>query len=419
MSGLDEAWFRREAGRLHAALLRRLGPCRLPLVEDVVQETLASAFESWRLTGVPEHAQALLMTAAKNRAIDALRRERTARRNEEALVRAMEDAWESDATDDAAGRTGLLADDELRTMFTCCAPGLDERVQVALVLHVLSGFGARELAEAFFVSRAAMEKRLARGKKVLASVERLFELGASEESIAPRLGAVQRVIYLLFNEGYHGTHSDAVVRRDLCRDALRLVVMLVEDERTATPSTLALAALLFLNAARLPARLDEAGDLRTLFEQDRSLWDHVLAYDGARLLEASGTGDVITAYHLEAAIAAEHTLAERVEDTRWAWIVVLYDRLLDVRPSPMASLGRAMAIAERDGPLAGIDAISSGQGIARLERTPFLHAALGELRRRRGEPAEAKMHFEIARERARNDAERRFLDRRIADCDRD
>jgi RNA polymerase sigma-70 factor (ECF subfamily) len=413
---LDDAFFRREAGRLAAALVRKLGPARLPLVEDVVQETLASAFESWRMHGVPEHHGALLMTSAKHRAIDALRRERTAQRNAPELARTLDADWAArPALEASLLDTSVLADDELRMIFTCCTPELDDDVRVALVLHVLCGFGARELAEAFLVTRAAMEKRLSRGKKVLASAERLFELGAAESEVDVRLGAVQRALYLLFSEGYHG--ADAVVRRDLCRDAMRLVVLLVEHPRTCTPSTLALAALTFLGAARLPARLDDAGELCTLFEQDRSRWDASLIHEGLRLLDASATGDVLTAYHLEAGIAALHATAARAEDTRWDRIVPLYDQLLRVRPSSMAALSRAIAIAQRDGPEAGIAALERIDG-SRASTTPFYAAALGELERRRGRRDEARAQFVAARARARNDAERRFLDRRIAACAR-
>ncbi len=410
---LDDAFFRRESARLLAALTRVFGVRSLALAEDVVQETLTSAFEAWRMSGVPPHYSALLMTAAKNRAIDALRRDRTARRLAPDVGRALARTVHPDI--EHAFQPEAQKDDELRMMFTCCHPRLAEDVQVALVLHILCGFDARETASAFLVTEAAMEKRLSRGKKVLAESKRLFELGAAD--FAERLSAVQRALYLLFSEGYHGACADAVVRRDLCRDALRLVRLLIEPPPSATPATFALAALMCLGAARLPARIDEAGDLKALFEQDRTRWDGALIAEGMRLLEASASGDTLSEYHLEAGIAGLHATAARAEDTPWHDIVGLYDALMMVRPSPVVALNRAVAIAERDGPARGLEAIRAIEDTPRLAAYPFYAAAIGELELRSGRPAFARESLLRARRLARNDGERRFLDRRIAACE--
>lgn len=412
---LDDAFFRRESARLVAALTRIFGVSNLALAEDVTQDVLARAFESWRFTGVPPHAAALLMVAAKNRAIDVLRRARTAREHAPELARTLENEWTGRPTIDEELQQGALHDDELRMMFTCCHPRLGEDVQVALVLHVLCGFGAREAASAFLVSEAAMEKRLSRAKRTLAESRRLFELDA--EDFAERLSAVQRAIYLLFSEGYHGSCAEAVIRAELCRDALRLVRLLLEHPASATPATHALAALLHLGAARLPARIDDAGDLHGLFEQDRSRWDGALLAEGMRLLDASACGDALTEYHLEAGIAGLHASAARAEDTPWADIVSLYDVLMRIRPSPMIALSRAIAIAELEGPARGLEAIRAIADDDRLAPYPFHAAAVAELELRSGHPDLARAAFTTARRLARNDAERRFLDRRIAACD--
>jgi len=200
-------------------------------------------------------------------------------------------------------------------MFTCCHPGLDEDVQVALVLHLLCALGVDEIASAFLVSHAAMEKRIFRGKKVLAESGNLFELGRTD--FLPRLAAVQRALYLLFNEGYHGASAFAVVREDLCSDAMRLVRLLVDHAPSATPTTHALAALMWLLAARLPARIDQAGNLKDLFQQDRSLWDAQLLAEGMRLLELSATGAEVTEYHVEAGIAGMHAAAGDARESRF------------------------------------------------------------------------------------------------------
>lgn len=409
---LDEDFFRRESARLLAALTRVFGVRRLALAQDVVQETLVRAFEAWRMSGVPPHYSALLMTSAKNRAIDVLRRDRTARRLAPVVRQTREPTLYPDI--ERAFLPDALKDDELRMIFTCCQPRLAEDVQVALVLNILCGLNAHETASAFLVSEAAMEKRLARGKKVLAESKRLFVLGADD--FAERLSAVQRALYLLFSEGYHGACAEAVVRRDLCRNGLRLVRLLLEHPPSATPATFALAALMCLGAARLPTRVDESGNLKALFEQDRSRWDGDLMLEGMRLLEASASGDTLTEYHLEAGIAGLHATAIRAQDTPWHDIVRLYDALMTVRPSPVVALNRAMAIAERDGPLRGLEAIRAIDDAHKLATYPFYAAAIGELELRCHRPEAAGVSFERARRQARNAGERRFLDGRIAAC---
>jgi RNA polymerase sigma-70 factor (ECF subfamily) len=406
---------RREAARLVAVLTRVFGIENLSLAEDVVQETLASAFEAWSYTGVPEHYSALLTTAAKNRAIDVFRRERTARKFAPELSRFVESEWSLGPAVDEMFAGEALGDDELRMMFTCCHPRLQEEAQVALILNILCGFGVDEIAAAFLTTVAAIHKRLSRSKKVLAGSRRLFDLTAHD--FAERLSAVQRALYLLFNEGYHGASAEAVVRADLCRQAMRLGGMLVEHAPSATPATKALVSLMCLNAARLPARTDDAGDLKGLFDQDRSSWDPALIADGVQLLSDSATGAELSAYHIEARIAALHATARSASETPWGEIVALYDVLMRIAPSPVIALNRAMAIAQHDGAARGWAALQSIEGKERLASYPFYAAALGELELRLGHAEAALRHFEQAHRLARNDAERRFLAQRIAVCD--
>jgi RNA polymerase sigma factor (sigma-70 family) len=410
---IDEHLFRREAGRMVTALTRVFGVHNLALAEDVVQDALCRALEVWKFRGVPENPSAWLMTAAKNRALDVLRRERTARTFAPELGQLLESEWTVIPAMESLLEPDVIRDDELRMMFSCCNPRLSEDVQVALVLQILCGFGTRELASAFLCSQAAMEKRVTRGKKLLAGSKTLFELGAAAE-FPVRLAAVQSALYLLFNEGYHGA-SEAPVRAELCDEAIRLVALLAEHPPAATPSTLALGALMCLHAARLPARLDGAGDLIPLLEQDRARWDARLLAEGRRLLALSATGDEVSVYHLEAAIAAVHTEAPTGAETRWDQVVSLYDTLLVLRDSPVVALQRALAVAERDGPTLGLTAI---RAIApeRLAGYPFYFAALGELELRLGNAAVAREHFGVALELGRNQLERRFLTGRIARC---
>src|SRR5262245_50360521 len=299
-----------------AALTHLFGVHNLALAEDVVQDAFCRAMEVWPFRGVPDNPAAWLMTTARHRAIDILRRERTARTFAPELGRLLESEWTLVATVDEALAGAAIKDDLLRMMFSCCHPRLSDDVQVAMVLHVLCGFGIDETAAAFLATETAMYKRISRGKQVLASSRRLFDL--TDADFAARLAAVQRALYLLFNEGYHGASAESAVRRELCQEAIRLVMLLVEHSLTAAPSSFALAALMHLHAARLPARLDISGNLSSLFDQDRAKWDAELIAQGLNLLNRSATGSEVSEYHVEAAIAAVHARTARAEDTDWS-----------------------------------------------------------------------------------------------------
>ena len=409
MTELHEHLFRREAGRLVATLTRILGVEHLALAEDVVQDAFCRALEVWPFRGVPDNPSAWLMATAKHRALDALRRERTARTLAPELARVLE-------SDEQLFTEESLRDDQLRMMFSCCHPRLSEAAQVALMLHILCGFSVDEVAGAFVSTHAGVEKRITRAKKVLAQSQRLFEI-ADARDFAARLPAVHRALYLLFNEGYHGASAESAVRAELCREALRLAGLLLEHPVAATPATCALAALMCLDAARLPARLDAGGHLSVLAGQDRSRWDADLMAEGQRLLERSASGPDLTEYHVEAAIAAVHASAPRLEETNWGQVVSLYDTLLAIRPSPVVALNRAIAIAQRDGADRGLAAIAAIADRQRLAGYPFYHAALGDLELRRGKGETARGHFAAALALARNAMERHFLEQRMEACD--
>ncbi len=406
--------FRREAGRMVAALTRIFGAHNLALAEDVVQDALCRALEVWKFNGVPDNPAAWLMAAAKNRALDVLRRERTVRTFAPELGRLLESEWTLAPVVHELFGPGAIKDDVLRLMFSCCHPRLPQPARVALVLHLLCGFSAGELAAAFFCGEAAIEKRLSRAKKVLAASHKLFDL--TESDFPARLSSVQRALYLLFNEGYHGAGAQAV-RTELCQEALRLAALLLEHPQASTPATHALAALFCLHAARLPARMDAAGNLSALFDQDRSRWDPALAAEGARLLDLSATGDELTPWHVEAAIAAVHARAPRAGETDWASIVSLYDTLMQIGPSPVVALSRAIAVAQLQGPVRGLEDLLAIAGRERLNGYPFYFAALGELQLRCGRSALAREHFQAALAVARNAMEQRFLEQRLRACE--
>jgi RNA polymerase sigma-70 factor (ECF subfamily) len=408
--------FRRESGRMVAAITRVFGVHNLALAEDVVQDAFCRALEVWSIRGVPENPSAWLNAIAKRRALDVLRRERTARTFAPELGRLLHSEWTLAPAVEELFDAGAIKDALLRMMFSCCHPRLAEEAQVALVLNILCGFSVGEIASAFVCGHAAVEKRITRAKKVLAGSKRLFDVSVPAD-FSTRLTAVQRALYLLFNEGYHGASPQFAVRADLCREAMRLTAALLEHPPGATPPTFALAALMCLNAARLPARVDPSGNLNTLFDQDRSQWDRRLIAEGERLLDLAASGESLSEYHAEAAIASVHAAATTAEATNWREIVSFYDTLMRIRPSPIVALNRAIAIGQHDGPERGLDALRAIDGSDRLKDYPFHPAALGEFELRRGRLNIAREHFLAALAVARNPVERRFLQQRVRACE--
>jgi RNA polymerase sigma-70 factor (ECF subfamily) len=399
-----------------ATLTRIFGVQNLALAEDVVQDAFCRALEVWKLRGVPENPSAWLMATAKNRALDVLRRERTARTFAPELVRLLDREWAVTPVVEEMFTAHVIQDDELRMMFSCCQHRLPEEAQVMLILHVLCGFSVSEVASAFVNSHAATEKRISRAKKVLAGSKRLFNI-SDDDDFSGRLPAVQRALYLLFNEGYHGASPESTVRGELCREAIRLTKLLLEHSTAATPATHALIALMNFNAARLPARADASGNLNSLFEQDRTLWDRDLVSEGLKHFELSASGVELTEYHVEAAIASVHATAARTEDTNWETIVELYDALIKIRPSPVVALNRAIAVAQLEGPRRGLEEIYAIENRDRLSTYPFYPAALGELEFRQQKHREAHEYFRTALALARNPMERHFLKQRLGRCE--
>lgn len=412
---VEEHLFRRESGRLVAVLARLFGMQNLQMAEDVVQDAFCRALETWKFHGVPKDPSAWLMTTAKRRALDLLRREGTARRFAPAVAAGLESEWTRAPAVEEAFAADRLGDAQLRMMFSCAHPRLPEEAQVALILHLLCGFSVAETAAAFLKNPAATEKRMARAKRTLAGSGRLFDLDSLDEA-ARRLPAVLRAIYLLFNEGYHGASPRAATRTELCEEALRLSGLLLEHPRLATPPAHALAALLNFHAARLSGRLDAHGRLAALFDQDRTRWDQARIGEGFRQLHLSARGEALTAYHVEAAIAAEHAAARRAQDTDWARILSLYDTLMRIRPGPVVALNRAVAVGEVEGPARALEEMRKLDGQKAFARYPFHYAALGEFEWRLGRAEKARQLFGAALELARNDEERWLLQERLQRC---
>ncbi len=394
-----------------AALTRVLGLQNLALAEDVVQDVLCRALETWKYAGPPRDASAWLVTAARNRAIDLIRRERT--RREFAPDLELRSEYALAPTVSAMFKDSEIEDDLLRMMFSVCAPNLPEPAQLALALKLLCGFGTSEIAAALLSSEPAVEKLLARGKEMLARAGALYEV-AGRAQIEKRLEGVQHALYLLFSEGYHG--SGAPVQEELCAEAMRLCGFLAQHPACATPRTLALLSLMCFHAAWLSGRATEDGSLLLLEQQDRSRWDREMIRRGFELLDRSASGEELSEYHLEAAIASRHCAAASVAQTDWPGIVELYELLHQLRPSPMVALNRAIAVGEARGAEAGLEALSALSGDPKLEAPPFLAAARGRLLLRAGRADEAARSFAEAEGRARNPAEAKLFASLRSEC---
>ena len=405
--GLVEHLFRHQAGRLVAALVRSFGSQHLQLAEEVVQEALIAALKSWPFSGVPQNPAGWLHQVARNRALDRLRRDTRFRGKEQQIRERMELFTEPGD----AGLAGEVTDDQLRLVFLCCHPELPRDGRIALTLKLVGGFSIDEIARAFFAKRSTIAQRLVRAQQRVRDHALKLELPPPSE-LPTRLEAVLEAIYLIFNEGYVAHRGDALIRSDLCNEALRLVGHLASIPALALPSVHALAALLHFQASRQDARVDSEGELIPLDEQDRSLWNRPSIRQGFRHLELAATGDVLTAYHLEAGIASMHASAATEANTDWPMILELYDDLQRLAPSPVVQLNRAVAVARVRGPLLALAELD-GLADSKLADYHLLHATRGDLLAQLGENEAAARAFAAAIRHAPTSPERRFLERRL------
>lgn len=394
---LVEHFFRHEAGRLHGALVRLLGVHNLTLAEDIAQEAMLRALRVWSMGGIPPNPAAWITQVAMNLGRDALRHQRMSTGKETAIVTHMEQVWANPIQAWAAAHE--IRDDTLRLMFVCCHPTVAADSQVVLALKILCGFSTKEIAQAFFSSEAAIEKQLTRTKKKIQESAIGFEI-PENENLAPRLDGVLRTLYLLFNEGYKASSGDRLLKDELCQEAIRLGSLLATHPAGNAPRTNALLALMLLNYARFPSRLDENGVLTRLHDQDRSKWDQKLIERGLSHLVRAAEGDRLSEYHLQAGIAACHCVATDYAATDWPRILQHYDALHQLMPTPIVALNRAVALANVHGAHAGIEAIAAIPDRERLESNHLFHAVLGELHLRLGDNATAAENFRRAHELA-------------------
>lgn len=405
---MDSHFLRYESGRLVVQLTKRFGTHHLPLIEDVVQDTLLKAWEIWRFRGIPENPSAWLFRVAWNLAIDALRRQQ---RQMPFTTQVSETLLTAEPPENPPET--IFLDEVLRLMFVCCHPDLPREAQVSLILKYLCGFSVQEIARAFLTNEANIEKRLYRARKAFRTKDIPLEV-PSPHILQERLDQVLLAIYLLFNEGYKSNQPDEVIRRDLIAEALRLGNLLAENPITQTPAVFALLALMCFQAARTEARLTETGALCLLPAQDRTLWDNALITIGKHFLNRSATGEGMSRYHLEAGIAWEHTKATSFETTNWHKILRYYNVLEEYYPSPMTSLNRLIALSEVEGPEAARLALDASEVNKTLAKNHLFHTVRAHFLYRTDEPEHALRHWRKALHLAPSHAEQAFIEEKIA-----
>jgi RNA polymerase sigma-70 factor (ECF subfamily) len=411
-----EHCFRHESGKIVSTLTRIFGARHLNLAEDVVQEALARALQTWPYYGIPRNPPAWLTQVSKNLALDLIRRDKVFRKKETDIAVLMESAPAFSGGEDRVSFKDEIRDDRLWMMFMCCHPSVPQEAQVALALKTLCGFSPGEIAKAFLTSEAAIAKRLTRAKRRIRDASIPFELPAGDE-LRERLDGVLQTIYLLFNEGYKASGGDDIVRKELCHEAVRLCALLAGHPVGNRPHVHALLALMLLNAARLPARTDADGDILRLKEQDRSLWDQAMIARGLYHLMRSTEGDELSVYHLEAGIAACHAAARDYESTDWRRILHYYDLLIEIDSSPVAALNRSVAVAYVHGAKAGIEAVEAIRNLDQLDSYYLLYAVLGDFEERLKNKKAAAEYFRKSLELATIKSERKFFMKKIRALD--
>ncbi len=404
---LVEGLFRREAGRLAARLTRLFGPARLPLVEDVLQETFAAALARWPIDGAPERPAAWLAAVARNKALDRLRREVREQPFDEALFDAMPITEEPKAD----------LDDTLALMFVACHPALGEDAQAMLTLKTVCGFGVNDIARAYLTSSDAVAQRLVRAKADIRKLGLTFEIPEGGE-LAQRLPALLQAVYLLFTGGYTAGEGEDLIVAEFCVEALRLAELITRHPATATGEAHALAALLSFQHARASARIGNSGELLRLAEQDRSLWDRELIARGFAHLQGAMTARELSVYHVEAGAAAVHASAKDFDSTDWQQLAQYYAMLEELKPTAVVRLNAAVATAYAEGPQIALLKLDRLSGDRRMDDYALFHATRGDLLFKLGRHEAAHAAFGKALERPLSDPERAFIATRAKSCRR-
>ena len=402
--------FRHESGKMIAVLTRIFGIHNLEMAEDVVQEAFLKATQIWKFD-LPDNPSAWLMKVAKNKALDVIRRQHNFRQYSREVGSRLQQ--ETENTIDQFFHDAEISDSQLRLIFTCCHPLLKEEDQVALTLKTISGFGTREIAKALLTNDDTIQKRLYRAKQFIQEKNIEFEIPAGKE-LNKRLETVNSVLYLLFNEGYNSTKSDELIQYDLCAEAMRLCKILTEHPSVTSYTSQALLSLMCFHAARFNSRLDENNSIILLAQQDRSKWNHELIKIGSYYLNLSSQGSTISVYHIESAIAAEHSSTKDFENTNWKRLLQLYDLLLQVKPSPMVELNRAVVFAEIGQVQTAIETILSIAKIDQLLNSQYIYSAvLGDLYKRINDTERATEYLLEAFRLTTSDAEKELITKKL------
>ena len=399
-----DAAYRNESRRVLATLIRLLGS--FDLAEEALHDAFAAAVEQWPNEGVPANPRAWLVSAGRFKAIDKIRR----RAKFDATIAELVNELDSEAEIAPEPDENSVEDDRLRLIFTCCHPALSAEAQVALTLREVCGLTTEEIARAFFTPASTLAQRIVRAKNKIRDA-RIPYIVPAREDLPERLESVLRVIYLVFNEGYYATSGTSLMRHDLSGEAIRLGRLLVE--LLPEPEAMGLLALMLLQESRRAARTNAAGDVVLLEDQDRALWNAEQIADGSALVRKALASRRIGPYTVQAAIAAVHAVAIEAASTDWAQIVALYDLLVRLDPSPIVELNRAVAVAMRDGPQAGVTLIEALLARGELDDYHLAHAARADLYRRLGRADDARQAYERALALARQEPERRFLEGRL------
>lgn len=393
-----------------AVLTRVFGTHRLGMVEDVVQEAFLKAAQTWRYGQLPDNPAAWLMRVAKNKAIDIIRRQHTFRLYSEDLAHHLKtQAAEAVETVEQLFLDTEIADSQLRMIFACCHPSLKQEDQIALTLKTISSFSTAEIARALVTNEATIQKRLYRAKQFLRDENITLDIPVGDELTA-RLEIVYAILYLLFNEGYNSGKEDELIRRDLCVEAMRLTLLLSQHTVGNRPATYALLALMCFQASRFESRIGENNTIILLQYQDRSTWNKELIKKGFHYLNHSSEGRALTVYHIESAIAAEHCMADTFVNTNWSRMLQLYDLLLEIKPTPLVRLNRAIVLAQLKQHAEAIREIRNIEGIDKLITTQYLYSAvLGELYSQMGDGNNACKYLAQAHDLTTSQAEKKLI----------